>query len=131
MKSGSIARKYESEIADIILRTDGILVYLPKPNLKIDLDAARKILVYGKKVVDHPVPVLVHMGLIRRVSREARALFASDEYTQLAAQSALLVSSPVSRVIGNFFVGLNKPLYPLQLFTDENDAVVWLKEFLR
>ena len=130
MDSSLIVNKHESQIAEILLRADGILVYHPRPNLMIDLDAAQLILAYGRSLVDHPVPVLVHMGAIRRVTREARAFFASDDYTQLAAQSALLVSSPVSRVISNFFIGLNKPLYPLRLFTDEASAVAWLREFL-
>ena len=130
MDSSVIVNKHESQIAEILLRADGILVYHPRPNLMIDLDAARLILEYGRILVDHPVPVLVHMGPVRRVTREARAFFTSDDYTQLAAQSALLVSSPISRVISNFFIGLNKPRYPLRIFTDETSAVAWLREFL-
>ena len=131
MDSNLIVKRSELEFAEAWLRADGILVYSPRPDLRIDLETAQQILILGKKLVDHPVPVLVHMGNVLRVTREARDLFASDDYTKVAEQSALLVTSPVSRVVSNFFVGLNKPLYPLRVFTDENDAIAWLKGFLQ
>ena len=43
---------------------------------------------------------------------------------------ALLVGSPLSRVIGNFFVGLNRSTFPLRLFTSEEEAIAWLRTFL-
>ena len=43
---------------------------------------------------------------------------------------AVLVDSSVSRVLGNVFLGFNKPAYPTQLFTSEDEAVAWLKGFL-
>lgn len=130
MDSIPIVKRYESDFTQILLRADGILVYRPRKNLVIDLEKAELVLTCGMNMVNHPVPVLVHMKDIRRVSRDARALFASEKYTQLAAQSALLVSSPVNRVIGNFFIGLNKPFYPLRLFEDESAALAWLQEFI-
>lgn len=131
MDSSLIVKKSKLEFVEAWLRADGILVYSPRPNLLIDLKAAQQITILGKELTDHPVPVLVHMGNVRRVTREARALFASTEYTEVAGQSALLVSSTVSRVVSNFFVGLNNPTYPVRVFSDEKNAVAWLKGFLQ
>jgi hypothetical protein len=39
-----------------------------------------------------------------------------------------VVSSPVSRVIGNVYLRLNRSSTPTRLFTGENDAVAWLGE---
>jgi hypothetical protein len=36
----------------------------------------------------------------------------------------------VARAIGNFFMGLNKPLIPTRLFTSEAEALGWLREFV-
>jgi hypothetical protein len=41
---------------------------------------------------------------------------------------AIIIQSPLSRVIGNFFMGLNKPRVPARLFKSEKEAVKWLKE---
>ena len=31
-------------------------------------------------------------------------------------------------IVGNFFIGLNKPKFPTKLFTQEKEAVIWLKK---
>lgn len=65
-----------------------------------------------------------------RVDRGARAFFAGEEYMRLCSQTALVVGSPVSRVIGNFFVGLNRPRYPYRIFDDPALATEWLRGFV-
>jgi hypothetical protein len=42
---------------------------------------------------------------------------------------AVVVDSPMSKIIGNIYLGLNKPITPSRLFTDEKDAVEYLKQF--
>ena len=51
--------------------------------------------------------------------------------TKLFLAQAIIVDSPVSRLIGSFFLGLNKPPFPTKLFTSEADAVEWLKGYLQ
>lgn len=43
---------------------------------------------------------------------------------------ALLIGSPVSRMIGNFFLGINRLRVPVRLFSDEAEALEWLKRYL-
>ena len=113
------------------LRDDGILAYRPIPGLVLTHDIALQVLRIGLQIVDHPpVPTLVLMQNIARVDREARAFFASEEYLILTSQTALVVGSPVSRVIGNFFVGLNRLKFPCELFNDPELAIAWLRSFL-
>jgi hypothetical protein len=45
--------------------------------------------------------------------------------------TALIISSPLSRAIGNFFLGLNRTSMPTRLFTSEADALAWLSEYTR
>lgn len=113
------------------VRDDGILTFCPIPGLVLTRDIATQVLRIGLQIVEHPpVPTLVLMQEIARVDREARAFFASSEYLSLTSQSALVVGSPVSRVIGNFFVGLNRLKYPCELFDDPELAIAWLRSFL-
>jgi len=76
-------------------------------------------------------PLLVRMADVAAIDREARRYYSSIEGTGGYFRAiALLVGSPLSRVIGNFFIGLNRAPYPLRLFTDEADAVRWLEEYV-
>ena len=112
------------------LREDGILAYHPIPGLVLTHEVALQVLVVGMQITDAPRPTLVLMQDMARVEREARAFLASQEYMQLCSQTALVVGSPVSRVIGNFFVGLNRPSYPYKLFDDPELAAEWLRGFV-
>lgn len=71
-------------------------------------------------------PVLVDIRHVAAVNQEARDLYRNPEANDIIAL-ALLIESPLSRVIGNIFVGLSKMHVPVRLFTSEAPAVEWLK----
>lgn len=62
------------------------------------------------------------------MDRESRAFHSGEMPNQYAKAVALLVKTPVSSIIGNFFLGLNKPSFPTKLFTEKEEAIFWLKE---
>ena len=43
---------------------------------------------------------------------------------------AILVGSPVSKLVGSFYVGINKPPFPTRLFTSREQALEWLRNYL-
>ena len=73
--------------------------------------------------------VLIDMRLIKSISREARMYYANERTASIQRATALLIGSPVSRVIANFFMGLNRPLTPTKMFTGETEAIRWLRTF--
>jgi hypothetical protein len=115
----------------VALRSDGVLVYFPRRGLVLTYEIALQVLEEGAKIITGPRPTMVLMQDMARVEREARAFFASDEYMRrLSTQTALVVGSPVSRVIANFFVGLNRPTYPCRAFDEPELALSWLRSFV-
>ena len=60
---------------------------------------------------------------------ECRAYYASQETSKTCLACAILIGSPVSRVIGNFYLGLNRPSTPTRLFTSKPQAIEWLRGF--
>jgi hypothetical protein len=112
----------------VSLRNDGIIVYDPLPRQEVSIEFAVQVLELGLQVAGGRTRAcLVLMPDVKRIDREARAFFASDLYLKLSHRTALVVSSPVSRVIGNFFVGLNRVKYPCKVFDDQERAVAWLR----
>jgi hypothetical protein len=69
-------------------------------------------------------PMLVDMATTADVSRAARAVFARPCQ---ASRIALLGSSPVDRVIANFFLGISNVPCPTKFFTVEREALAWLR----
>jgi hypothetical protein len=70
-------------------------------------------------------PMLVDMATTESVSRQARAVFSIP---CAASRIALLGSSPVDRVLANFFLSLHVPPCPTRFFTSRDDALAWLLE---
>jgi hypothetical protein len=74
-------------------------------------------------------PFLMNISRVRSLSREARSYFSnSDASLEVFSCTALVVGSPLSRAVGNFFIGLNKPRMTTRLFTSEEEGLAWLRE---
>ncbi|MEQ1832032.1 MAG: hypothetical protein ABL977_03170 [Candidatus Eisenbacteria bacterium] len=76
------------------------------------------------------LPVLVDLRPIRSQSAEARGVFAGPEATAVTAAVALVFDSPLTRVLGNFYLGFNRPETPTRLFNSVSEAEDWLRTFL-
>lgn len=72
------------------------------------------------------VPVLVDTTRIRAMTREAQEATVTKDLVGRTSRVAVLVGSPVSVMIGNFFLILARPSYPARLFTSEAEARAWL-----
>ena len=111
------------------LRDDGILEFDYLTNRVVDLDIARTAVGEARELVRAPTPTLVRINLVKEVTRDARVFFAeSEENRQVSSKVALLIASPLGRIIGNFFMGLNRAALPVRLFTEVDAAVAWLQE---
>jgi hypothetical protein len=100
-------------------------------------EAAEETLADAKEQLQHqramldgkPLPFLMDIRRVRSLSRDARAYFASPPAADVFAATALLISSPLSRAVGNFFLGLNRPSMPTRLFTSDDEARAWLAQY--
>lgn len=73
-------------------------------------------------------PLLIDSRDIKYINKEARDHFSMRNRESVVNAMAILIQSPLSRIIGNFFMGLNKPRVPARLFTSEDEALQWLKK---
>lgn len=84
-----------------------------------NMDAIRS-LFQGKKV-----NLLSDVRLIKQVDKDARDYSSSVDFI---ANNAIVVSSPLTKVLGNMFLAVTKPKFNGRLFTSESEAVTWLLE---
>lgn len=90
-------------------------------------DAQENIAAIASLTNNTRMPVLVDLRGVRSQSREARDYFGGPQAEATTLAVALLIGSPVSRVLANFFLRLNSAgRYPTRLFTDEPSAIKWL-----
>lgn len=116
--------------ARVMLGEDGIARYVALPGAEVTLaDAWETHQAIAALYAGGRYPLLVDIREVKSASREARNFFASADAATTTRAVALLVTSPVSRLIGNFFIHLSKPVFPVRLFTDEDECISWLEGF--
>ena len=111
--------------ADGICRLDWVA------NAEVTMKAAQEVMAaYDAIRQDRRLPLLIDTKSMKSFAREARQYYASDEAAARASAAAIVVGTPVSKVLGNFYLGLSNPRLPSRLFTSEDEALIWLKGFV-
>ena len=110
---------------------DGIARTKVKPQAEVTLKESME----NSKTVnslsgEKKFPLLIDSRNIKSISKEARDYFSIQNRDTNVTSFAIIIDSPLSRIIGNFFMGLNKPSVPAKLFNNEEDAIMWLKQYL-
>src|SRR5690606_33800995 len=72
--------------------------------------------------------LLVDSGMYTTITNKGRELSASKEFQQQTTAKALLVRSLGHRLVGRFYVRVNKPHIKTKIFSDRNKAIEWLKQ---
>lgn len=70
-------------------------------------------------------PCLIDMRDLQSVTPEARA-YMGVEGAECITAGALIIGSPVTKMIANLFLMVNKPPVPTRMFTNESVAREWL-----
>lgn len=109
---------------------DGIARTVVRESAEIDLNDARE----NSEVINaFPGPsnfaLLIDARPIKSITKEARDHFSMRGRDSRVIAFAILIESPLSTIIGNFFMGLNKPRVPVRLFTNEKKALAWCADF--
>jgi len=73
---------------------------------------------------------IIDLKGVGSVDKSARDHFSKSRESETARTKAvaIIVSSPVSRVIANFFIGFNKPKRPVRIFNSVDEAKKWFRE---
>ena len=101
----------EKDNIHFTLREDNILYIECLPNTIMTIDEGKLSTEIGLELNEgNPGPLFCDLTNVVKMTKECRKHF----------------SSPISRIIGNFFLGANKPIRPTRLFTKKTEAIKWL-----
>jgi hypothetical protein len=73
--------------------------------------------------------MLLDITKIGNIDADARHFYSANTSTKNQG-IALITNSVISQVLGNLFIGVNKPQMPIKLFSDKTKATHWLKQIL-
>jgi len=123
------ANKIEGRCFTVFLREDSILQididensYFEKKDFEELRDAAG-LIGKGEKFLN-----LIKVGKGTLLDDKARKLSSSVEGCIYKLADAFVITSYAQQLIANFIIIMNRPPVPTSFFTDEDEAVKWLKE---
>jgi len=112
---------------DVFWLTERVLGIQIKGPCSIDGDDAERIFVaFDQLGVLAPTALLADIRTLRGVSLGVRTRMSSERAGRYLARVALVADNPLTRTIGNFFMRLNRPPFPLRIFDGEDEALRWL-----
>jgi len=124
------SKVYETELSTMWFDEEGIFcsvtkkgVEITKPRLGLSFDFIRH------QVGDKKICWLGDITQAGFPTKEARD-FAGVETPKFIKALALITNSQLSKMIANVFLTLKKPPYPTKMFTTEENAREWLKQYL-
>ncbi|EKD52435.1 MAG: hypothetical protein ACD_62C00022G0002 [uncultured bacterium] len=99
-----------------------------KENAMLTLEHAQEVIsAYIKSSKGDSVPTLVDYSKLKSMGKDAREFFAGRQCQGVVKAMAIVVGSPVSEITASLFVNLSKPKFPTKIFTNKQEAQVWLK----
>jgi hypothetical protein len=126
-------KTYDLSSSIVWISDEGIVYSTPKdiepPDLseqqiKLEMEIFRSII--GNKKV---CLVIESNPKSKPPKKEQRDLIA-NEITSITKAMAIIISSPVSRIVANLFFGFKPPEYPVKMFASEEEATAWVRQYL-
>lgn len=113
------------------LRSDGLVQVLIQPETEVDVEQVKEVITAtGKVTGGRKVPVLVLAGEYTLPTVKARHYIAEPGNPYALAEAYVLRSLP-QKIVGNFFLRFHNPGRPTRIFTQKEEAIQWLMEFMR
>jgi len=113
--------------SDVYWVAEGVLGIYIKGPCSIDTEDTDDIYsAFDKLGVVAPTGLLADIRTLRGVSLGVRHHMSSERAGRYLSSVALVADSPLTRTIGNFFMRLNRPPFPLRIFDGEDEAMRWL-----
>ena len=111
---------------------DGIVRTKVKKNAEVHLeDAKENSIAVNSFHTYNEYALIIDTSEIKSITKEARNHFSMNGRKSNVVCFAIIISSPLSAVVGNFFMGLNKPRVPARLFTKESEAILWCESLTK
>ena len=121
---------YETQVSKIWRDEHGVVhgVFLPRTE-QVLAHAVENVGVFAEIGGREKILLLMDLTNLKSADREARQYIAGPEGQAAIGVLALLVPSLFTRTIGNLFLKIDKPPYPMHMFTDKTKATEWLLQY--
>lgn len=123
----SVIEKATLVFADFSLCSNGVIVIRLDDELCFDQENSIVFIEEIRKIGrGKPLKMLMIPGEQTTGDHFSRQYFALPEHINVISKSAIVLNSSSQRLVGNFFLRVNKPAIPTKLFNYPEEAWNWL-----
>lgn len=109
---------------------DDLLIGTYKKGLKMTLDIVKEVVKTRWEFTEYkPVVTIVYNAGVISMTKEARDYLSGEEGSRGFIAAALVLDSPFSSFLGNFYLTVSKPRMPSRSFTKTAAALKWLEKY--
>lgn len=113
------------------LRSDGIMYVRITSEKEETVELVKEMVKkMGEMVNYQQVPMLAKHEEFALPGKANRDYWAKKESCPYSKADAFIINSTAMQLIANFYLKINKPERPTKMFTNESEAIKWLKNFL-
>jgi hypothetical protein len=121
---------WESEIATYWFDDNGILISLSRSVLRTVENISSNVTLVKSITNNKPVPLLIYLANSPVPDKQTRK-YSTEQLPLIYSAMAMVCKPGLSKFIMNILFGLKPPPIPMKTFTDDNEAKVWLKHFVK
>ncbi len=118
---------YESEIARYWFDDNGFLVSLSKHTTRTVDNITTNVALIKNITKNKPVPLLIYLTNSPVPDKRTRQ-FSAEQVPKIYSAMAMVANSGLSKLIMNMVFGFKKPPIPMRSFTNQKEAIDWLKQ---
>jgi hypothetical protein len=116
----------------IELRSDGIVQFIANDNIAFTIkETMEAVEAIGKLSAGKEVCVLKIAGVGTSVDTDSRHYIAHGRGARYSIAEAIVIQSKFQKIIGNFYITVEKPQKTTRLFIDRTSAIEWLYSLLK
>lgn len=125
-----VTKSIDLGYATMHMRSDGILVFTPKPDLdKLKMEQLNEIFKTAMQLTEKK-PSLLYVDTIKQVNlTDEEKNMVNNSLKTLIRACAIKVENPVVRFLIHSFNYLFQPPTPIKVFSNQEEAIEWLKTF--
>lgn len=118
----------KGEIADYMYK-DGILYSYSKSPVRTVKNISENIALVKKITNGKIIPLLIYLADSPVPDKETRK-FSTEQLPHVYSAMAMVAKPGLSKLIMNILFKFKKPAIPMKSFTDDEEAKVWLQQFI-
>jgi hypothetical protein len=112
------------------LRSDGIMHIRISPEKEESVELVKKMVEKLGEMVNYTqIPILIRHEEFALPGKANRDYWATKEACPYSKAEAFMINSVALQLIANFYLRINRPERPTRMFSNEEEAVKWLKRF--